>query len=142
MNKYLAGVLAILLLSGCKSESPYYVNKPVTIPATPNPRASFSPIAPDPAIGALLAKIDGNVKLEAVYQKLLDSAEPKCTEDRQKIGDMTVKSVELAKQQGIQTSNFDMLNGLAIRLREVDKPTSCSQMYAYLLTIMKADSRN
>jgi hypothetical protein len=84
----------------------------------------------------LLAQIDGNPNEADVYEKLLDSAELKCDESRIQLADMTVKSVEIARDEGKATSNLDMLNGLNNAVESLESETECSQILAAILLMM------
>jgi hypothetical protein len=87
----------------------------------------------------LLAIIDGVPSSAGIYARLLDQLEPKCTEDRMLIADMTVKSVQLAGDEGVSTSNLDMLNGLHTALPPLDFKVECAEVYALLIITMGAE---
>jgi hypothetical protein len=85
-----------------------------------------------------LAIIDGNGKpiagSEKVFASLLDRAEPKCTEGRRGVADLSVKAVEVAKSNGARTNNFDMLTGALKILDLYEKPQECFGIFVAIAT--------
>jgi hypothetical protein len=83
-----------------------------------------------------LASIDGQPSAEKQYGTLLDELDPKCQEDRDSLGDMTVKAVELIKQADKQANNLQMLQALqaAARSATASTPVKCGELYAAIVT--------
>lgn len=112
-------------------------DSPEPQPVAPPPRSTNR--SADKLPEELLAIIDGVPNSAGIYARLLDRLEPKCNENRMLIADMTVKSVELAGDEGVSTSNLDMLNGLHTALSDVDFEMQCAEVYALVITIMGAE---
>lgn len=110
---------------------------PAPQPVAPPPQSTNSSADKPPE--ELLAIIDGVPSSAGVYARLLDQLEPKCTENRMLIADMTVKSVQLAGNEGVRTNNLEMLNGLHTVLSDVDFEMKCAEIYAAVITIMAAE---
>jgi hypothetical protein len=106
-------------------------------PSQNTPSASQpSNTQPDNRPEDLLAKIDGAPGSGETYARLLDSAETKCSENRMKIADMTVKAVEIAREEGNQTNNLDMLNGLNNALQPLESKTNCAEILTAIVLTM------
>lgn len=108
---------------------------PVPAPQAPRNTGKLS----DKSLEEKMALIDGLPGRESTYASLLDQLEPKCTENRMLIADMTVKSVQLAGDKGVRTNNLEMLNGLHTVLSAVDFEMECAEIYALVITIMGAE---
>jgi len=85
-----------------------------------------------------LAIIDRNPSNVEQYRNLLDEVEQKCDEPRRSIADMTAKGVEIARSEGANTNNLDMLNGLRIVLNgyPTGEKHECAQDITALVIVM------
>lgn len=119
--------IAIPVLIGCAS-----ANTTSSTTSTATSSAATTTRTPEQD----LALIDGNgssaAGSEKIFASLLDETEPKCTEGRRGIADLTVKAVEVAKSKGVKTSNFDMLLGASKILAQYDYPQECLDIFAAL----------
>lgn len=105
-------------------------DRPVPTPSPVVARRTYTPAKTPPEV--LLAALDDRAGNAPAYGRLLDATDAKCTESRDMIGDMTVQVVKVAKEGGVRTSNFDMLNGLnnAIQGSAVQE---CAPVYAEIV---------
>lgn len=143
------GTFAVLSLARCASESGgSSTAKPRSNPVTASSESSASQPAPvsEPVSDSgrtpeqNLAIIDngGPVKAgaEKPYAILLDAAEPKCTENRESLADLTAKVVEVTTKEGVRTNNLDVLMGVSKVLAEYDRPQACQEIFTALALIM------
>lgn len=131
----------VLRVTGNSSQTPQTVQPPINSPSvvasSPSP-----PVGDKTAHG--LAVTDSNEAYEQTYNALLDTVEPRCNESRETIGDMVYKSVQIARERGLRTSNLDMLNGLNTAtepLGEAKTSTKCSEILAAMILIMESKSK-
>jgi hypothetical protein len=73
------------------------------------------------------------------YNRALNAAEGKCTEDRQLIGDMAVRATELAAGDGVEVSVLEMLTGMDEGVPPSAAPTECSGILAALIALLVAN---
>ncbi|HTL88135.1 MAG TPA: hypothetical protein VL134_01955 [Leptolyngbya sp.] len=125
----LSAIIMLAASAGCRSEN---ISTESSVQTVSSPTVS-SARTPEQD----LAVIDGNGRpidgSEAVIAALLDRAEPKCTEGRRGVADLSVKAVEVAKSKGARTSNFDMLTGALKVLDLYDQPQECLGVFAALV---------
>jgi hypothetical protein len=85
----------------------------------------------------LLAIIDRVPSQSKIYGQILDDIETVCVEDRMKIADMNVASVNILAKGGIEVSQFKMLKSLQESTGSLKKKYKCADFYVLLLGLMR-----
>jgi len=92
-------------------------------------------------LSAQLASIDRGELVAAdaagEYEAALNDLEGRCTEPRQRIGDMAVKAREMIlEKSGERVTTLFLLKGVAEALHEVSFRTSCAEVLAAVVTLV------
>ena len=119
--------------SSSTSHNTTYSDNNADIPSRTPPNANISPSQRSPE--ELLAGIDANEAHIDKYAFLLDQVEERCNESRSKIAAMNYKAVELSRQRGTPTNNFEMLINLRDSTSSVKIRMSCAEIYALITTL-------
>jgi len=88
-----------------------------------------------------LAAIDGGSPSlqpgsEVAYRLALDALAPKCTEGRSQLGDMAVKTQQLAEEMGgPRPSTLRLLQDVSESIPPGAPPMPCAELFALLLTL-------
>ena len=83
--------------------------------------------------GGFVATDDSSIDL---YDRALDRAERKCTDNRRRIGDYAVKDQQLLEERGIRASILELINAIDQSIPAEIAPTSCADIAALLVTLM------
>ncbi|MCH8066918.1 MAG: hypothetical protein IIC90_14030, partial [Chloroflexi bacterium] len=83
--------------------------------------------------GGFVATDDSSIDL---YDRALDRAERKCTDNRRRIGDYAVKAQQLLEERGIRASILELINAIDQSIPAEIAPTSCADIVAALVTLM------
>ena len=71
----------------------------------------------------------------ARFRALLDSLEAKCTEGREKIADMAVKSQELLKDKGVDLTVLRVMQNADASIPDGFGESPCADIFATLVTL-------
>ncbi len=71
------------------------------------------------------------------YASLLDSAEPKCEEDREMIADMAVRSVQILEEENINVTPYKMIEEIVLAVPEDLEPMECSEVLSSVMVLMR-----
>lgn len=121
---------------------------PTSAPTTEAPTPTRSPVergdsdSGSPTVHFQLAAIDaGTRNLDssdvAPYRQALDVATSRCNEDRQDVADMSVRAMQIAEENGTPSSILEMLRAIPEAVPPDMAPTSCSETFAAILTLME-----
>ncbi|WP_344106597.1 hypothetical protein [Nocardiopsis rhodophaea] len=118
---------------------------------SPKPPSSPAP-EPEPEHEAKWTEDDVEYKLAVVdeggyvplddpvigdYARALDAAEEKCTQGREELGDISVRSVQLLDERGVAATGLSILEGIAESIPgEVEGPMDCRDVAASLVALM------
>ena len=134
------GLVAAALTEDETSESPRATTRTTASPAS---TASSRYSDHDPEY--LLAAIDkGSLNVSdpevAPYERVLDRLEPKCTENRELIGDMAVRSLELLADEGVVSeTTLTMMEAVDLSIPADLGEQPCADIYATLLVLMTSE---